>query len=89
MTTLFGEWTGLLLRSRRSHQEKMRILAIWAVGCLAAGFAIHPWCPIIKRICTTSFTLHSAGWVLLIVVGVNSMFIYLVDNASGGVCAVR
>ena len=33
--------------------------------CLALGLAIHPWNPIIKRICTTSFTLYSTGWVLL------------------------
>jgi heparan-alpha-glucosaminide N-acetyltransferase len=65
VTTLFGVWTGLLLRSPRTHQEKMRIIAIWAVGCLALGWAIHPWNPIIKRICTTSFTLYSAGWILL------------------------
>lgn len=65
VTTLFGVWTGLLLRSERSHGQKMRILAGWAAGCLAAGLIIHPWNPIIKRICTSSFTLYSAGWVLL------------------------
>ena len=64
-TTLFGVWTGQLLRSRRSHVEKMRIIAISAVACLALGLAIHPWNPIIKRICTASFTLYSTGWVLL------------------------
>jgi heparan-alpha-glucosaminide N-acetyltransferase len=65
VTTLFGVWTGQLLQSGKSHAEKMRIIAIWAVACLAVGFAIHPWNPIIKRICTSSFTLFSAGWVLL------------------------
>jgi predicted acyltransferase len=43
----------------------MRIIGIAAVVCLVVGWAIHPWNPIIKRICTTSFTLYSAGWVLL------------------------
>ncbi len=65
VTTLFGVWTGQLLRSRRSHAEKMRIIAIWAAACLVLGLLIHPWNPIVKRICTTSFTLYSAGWVLL------------------------
>jgi len=65
VTTLFGVWTGRLLQSKRSHSEKMRIIGIWAVACLMLGFVIHPWNPIIKRICTTSFTLYSAGWVLL------------------------
>lgn len=64
-TTLFGVWTGQLLQSRRSHGEKMRIMAIFAAACLVLGLIIHPWNPIIKRICTTSFTLYSAGWVLL------------------------
>jgi predicted acyltransferase len=65
VTTLFGIWTGQLLQSNRSHRAKMRIVAIAAVACLVIGYAIHPWNPIIKRICTTSFTIYSTGWVLL------------------------
>jgi predicted acyltransferase len=75
VTTLFGVWTGQLLRSNRSHRERMRILAISAIVCLALGWLIHPWNPIIKRICTTSFTLYSAGWVLLMLLG----FYWLVE----------
>lgn len=69
VTTLFGAWTGQLLQSRRSHREKMRIIAVAAVACLAVGLTIHPWNPIIKRICTTSFTLYSTGWILLMLLG--------------------
>ncbi len=65
VTTLFGVWTGQMLQNRRSHRSTMQILAVAAVVCLALGWVIHPWNPIIKRICTTSFTLYSAGWVLL------------------------
>jgi len=75
VTTLFGVWTGQLLQSARSHAEKMRIIAISAVVCLALGFAIHPWNPIIKRICTTSFTIYSTGWVLLMLLA----FYWLVE----------
>ena len=75
VTTLFGVWTGQLLQSARSHAEKMRIIAISAVVCLAAGWAIHPWNPIIKRICTTSFTIYSTGWVLLMLLA----FYWLVE----------
>lgn len=75
VTTLFGVWTGQLLRTRRSHAQKMRILGIWAAACLAAGLLIHPWNPIVKRICTTSFTLYSAGWVLLMLLA----FYWLVE----------
>lgn len=64
-TTLFGVWTGRLLQGKKSHTEKMRILAVSAVACLGLGLIIHPWNPIIKRICTTSFTLYSTGWILL------------------------
>jgi predicted acyltransferase len=64
-TTLFGVWTGRLLQSPRSHRQKMQIIAICAAASLALGLIIHPWNPIIKRICTTSFTLYSTGWVLL------------------------
>jgi heparan-alpha-glucosaminide N-acetyltransferase len=75
VTTLFGVWTGQLLRRGRSHRETMTILAAAAAACLALGLAIHPWNPIIKRICTTSFTLYSAGWVLLMLLA----FYWLVE----------
>jgi len=75
VTTLFGVWTGLLLQSRRSHSEKLRIIAVSAVVCLCLGLIIHPWNPIIKRICTTSFTLYSTGWVLLML----ALFYWLVE----------
>jgi predicted acyltransferase len=75
VTTLFGAWTGQLLQGRRSHIEKMRIIVISAVVCLALGLIIHPWNPIIKRICTTSFTLYSTGWILLML----AAFYWLVE----------
>jgi heparan-alpha-glucosaminide N-acetyltransferase len=65
VTTLFGVWTGQLLASPGTHIEKMRILGIAAVACLALGLLIHPLNPIIKRICTSSLTIYSTGWVLL------------------------
>src|SRR5262249_50753548 len=64
-TTLFGVWTGQLLQSRKTDREKMRIILVAAVASLALGWIIHSWNPIIKRICTSSFTLYSTGWVLL------------------------
>jgi predicted acyltransferase len=65
VTTLFGVWTALLLRSGRPPAQKLKILAGAAVGAIAAGLAISPFNPIVKRIWTSSFTLYSAGWVLL------------------------
>ncbi len=77
-TTLFGVWTGQLLRSRRSHRENLRILAASAAACFALGLAIHPWNPIVKRICTTSFTIYSTGWVLLMLL----VFYWVIEVAG-------
>ena len=32
------------------------------------GYAMNPWTPIIKRICTSSFVIVSGGWCLLALV---------------------
>lgn len=65
VTTLFGVWTALLLRSPRTQKQKLQILAAFAAGCFALGLAISPFDPIVKRIWTASFTLVSSGWVIL------------------------
>jgi predicted acyltransferase len=78
VTTLFGVWTGQLLRSQRSPSQKMRIIALWAAAGLGLGLIIHPWNPIIKRICTASFTLYSTGWVLLMLLA----FYWLIEVKS-------
>ena len=71
------------------------------VLAFAAAFALKPWMPMIKQICTPTFIFYSLGWVLvmligfywlieilgwrrvafpLVVVGMNSMFIYVVSE---------
>jgi heparan-alpha-glucosaminide N-acetyltransferase len=75
VTTLFGAWTGMLLRSPRSRAEKLRILAIAAAAAFVSGLALSPLIPIVKRIWTASFTLYSTGWVLVIMLG----FVLLID----------
>jgi predicted acyltransferase len=55
----------MLLMSRRDHRHVVKALLAGAVGAGFLGLAISPWNPIVKRICTASFTLSSAGWVLL------------------------
>ncbi|MEK7408178.1 MAG: DUF5009 domain-containing protein [Acidobacteriota bacterium] len=65
VTTLFGVWTAMLLRSERKQGQKLKILAAFTLGCLALGLALTPFNPMVKRIWTASFTLFSAGWVLL------------------------
>lgn len=66
-TMIFGLLAGELLKSQRQHTEKLRLLVIGGVVGLILGTALHLLgiCPIVKRIWTPSWTLFSAGWVLL------------------------
>jgi predicted acyltransferase len=75
VTTLFGVWTGNLLRSARPRETKLKILTAAMVGCFVSGLALSPWNPIVKRIWTSSFTLYSTGWVLLMLLA----FVLIVD----------
>ncbi len=105
VTTLFGAWTGLLLRSRRERAAKLKILAGAMAACFASGLLLSLWVPLVKRLWTSSWTLYSTGWVLammlgffwvvevkgyrrwtfpLVVVGMNSIFIYSVNEVLRG-----
>lgn len=75
VTTLFGVWTGYLMMSARPIMSKIRILALAGIAGIAGGLALSPFIPIVKRIWTASFTLYSAGWVLLIMLA----FVWLVE----------
>ncbi|HET9305266.1 MAG TPA: DUF5009 domain-containing protein [Candidatus Sulfotelmatobacter sp.] len=64
---LAGEW----LKSSGSKERKLRGLAIAGAGLLLLGLACQ-WagiCPIVKRVWTSSYTLYSGGWVVLILAG--------------------
>jgi len=64
---LAGEW----LKGKESKRRKLRGLAIAGAGLLLLGLAFQ-WagiCPIVKRVWTSSYTLYSGGWVLLILAG--------------------
>ncbi len=105
VTMMFGVWTGMLMMSARPLQDKLRRLAIMAACAMAAGLALSPFIPIVKRIWTASFALYSAGWVILLmlpciwlveirqhrklvfpllVVGANSIFVYVVSQLFKG-----
>jgi predicted acyltransferase len=75
VTTLFGVWAGMLLRSDRPQRDKLRILLWSAAGCVVTGVLLSQWVPMVKRIWTASFTLYSAGYVIA---GL-AAFVYLVD----------
>ena len=97
VTTLFGVWAGFLMMREHSHSHRVKVLAAAAAACFAGGWLLSLFNPLVKRLWTSSFTLASAGWVLLlllalywlvevkgyrkavfplVVVGVNSIFIY-------------
>lgn len=61
---LFGAWTGLLLMSKRSHPEKLKILASATLASFVAALALTPFNPVIQKVCTASFTFYGAGFAL-------------------------
>jgi heparan-alpha-glucosaminide N-acetyltransferase len=67
MGLLAGEW----LKGKGSKEQKLRGLVIAGTGLLLLGLVCQ-WaglCPIVKRVWTSSYTLYSGGWVLLILAG--------------------
>lgn len=65
VTILFGCWAGDLLRTEKSHSEKLRILLSCAAAGFVLGLALAPVNPMVKHLWTASFTFFSAGWVIL------------------------
>ena len=67
MGLLAGEW----LKGKGSKEQKLRGLAIAGAALLLLGLVCQ-WagiCPIVKRVWTSSYTLYSGGWVVLILAG--------------------
>jgi heparan-alpha-glucosaminide N-acetyltransferase len=67
--TLAGAWVGALLLKSKAHVSNIVKLAGGMVLCFALAFALRPWIPFIKQLCTASFVLYSLGWVLLMLIG--------------------
>jgi predicted acyltransferase len=64
-TILFGVICGQLVGSNLPKSRVITYLAIFGASAIALGLALDPFVPIIKRIWTASFTLYSAGFVIL------------------------
>jgi predicted acyltransferase len=75
VTTLFGAWAALLLRSGVPAARKPRILASCALCAAAAGLALAPFIPVIKRTYTLSYTLVSGGCVTAAM----ALLVWLID----------
>jgi len=63
--TMWGVLAGYVLKSSRTHWNKIKALVIPGVIGVIVGFALNPIDPIIKRICTASFVIVSGGFCLL------------------------
>jgi predicted acyltransferase len=76
-TMIFGLLAGGLLRRDRPGMSKVKTMLLFGVGGIALGLLVHMLglCPIVKRIWTPSWTLFSAGWVVLMLAGLY----YVVD----------
>jgi predicted acyltransferase len=64
MGLLTGEW----LKGKESKERKLQSMAVAGVCLILLGLILQ-WagiCPIVKRVWTSSYTLYSGGWVLLI-----------------------
>ena len=64
-TMMLGAWTGLFLLRNRPSRCNLKFIAAGAGSCFLIGFALTPFVPLIQRLWTTSFTLVSAAWALL------------------------
>lgn len=63
--TIWGVIAGIILRSERTDNEKIKILLIAGIIGLAIGYPLDYAIPIIKKICTVSFMLVGGGWSLV------------------------
>jgi len=63
--TIFGVMAGELLFGPLPLARKIRILVFTGIAAIAAGFALDPVIPVIKKIWTASFAISSAGFTLL------------------------
>lgn len=63
--TIWGVVAGMVLMQDWPHRKKILTLLIPGVIAIIIGFAMNPFIPIIKHICTSSFIIVSGGWCLV------------------------
>lgn len=70
-TMILGLLTGEWLKGQGTKEQKLRGLVVAGAALLLLGLLCQ-WAginPIVKRVWTSSYTLYSGGWVLLILAG--------------------
>ena len=78
VTMLFGVWTGRRLMDTSSQSYKLKMLVLATVSCVLAAMMLLPFNPMIKKLCTASFTLFSTRLVLL-----GLLFFYWIIEIKG------
>lgn len=63
--TIWGVIAGMILMNKWDSSKKIKTLLMVGLIGVVIGFAMDPWVPIIKRICTTSFIFASGGFAFI------------------------
>jgi len=63
--TIWGVVVGMVLMKEWSPRKKILTLMITGTVGVLIGYALNPFIPIIKHICTSSFIIVSGGWCLI------------------------
>jgi predicted acyltransferase len=63
--TIWGVVAGMILMNEWPPLKKIRTLVVAGILGVLIGFALDPWIPIIKRICTPTFVFASGGFALM------------------------
>ncbi len=63
--TIWGVVVGMILMKDWTPRKKIMTLMITGAIGVIVGYAMNPFIPIIKHICTSSFIIVSGGWCLI------------------------
>ncbi len=74
-TVMLGVLCSHLIHSRKSQMWKVKALVAGGLGCLLVGQVWGIWFPIITRLWTSSYTVYSNGWCMLVF----ALFYWLID----------
>ena len=72
---MWGVIAGLVLKSSRPEYEKLKLITVSGIIGVVLGFLLNPITPIIPRICSSSYTIESVGWSLLVL----AFFYWIID----------
>ncbi|MFV0506771.1 MAG: acyltransferase family protein [Bacteroidales bacterium] len=79
-TVLMGLLTGYLLKSKVEGKKKVLYLLITGGVCIILAYALSPIEPIIKKIWTSTMTLLSGGYSIILM----ALFYYIIDILGKG-----